>query len=944
MPLILVSTLLVIGLILTIRGIVKYVLLFTTPISSPPMENWWLGNPFEPSIIELGLTTLFLIVGWALATRVIAFQKPVFRFGFGILMVMGIFFQYIWTSSAPVYTEVFPFFLNQLELIDPRYTTFKEVMVADINGLLYLLLSLPLVISVLVMFWLGNLYTQYQHETNEFVRTWKISLPKFKNFFDRQEVSKYPDVELGANIKTKEMVLQKGKDRTLNNVIIGPIGSGKTSALVLPMISNDLKHMARMINGLPEAYEQEDFHSEDVKGNFLNGITVVEPSNDLCQKTYKLALAHDIPEEAIYYIDPTNPNTKSINPLHGPTDKVAETFVQVIEGIGKQTEFFFEQSQRVHLKHYVYLLKLHDPEAVPTFDDLIDMYNNAQLVHHMHVRLKQTIPENINYIEDRDERNHWKIVKGIDEWFDASLAIKEERKGAVSMKVRIEDESSPYNNEYEYFDTKETFVVGLRNILNDISANKLVRRVLFGHSDFSFDTHLEVGGLLIVNTAKGELGGLSDTIGRFVVLMMQNAVFRREPNVSPFHSMIIDEFPDYITEPFASFPAQSRKYKAIITIVAQTVAQLSREYSDDFLHTLLATCRHKFCYGDVDEKTATLFSSIFGEKDEYKESGSEQSVSSMLDGSTMREGFTTSKEREVIMSPSDIIFQDKFVCAVKLVEDNKPIQVQQIQANFVPREEFTKASILADREKGIFWLQKRKEWADTFNAQDNYERLDEEAEEILTEDVPPEELYLNETPIVEDSNEEEVVEVEEPPLLELNRGSSRPRTVISTVDEVTPSNTSTAVLDPPAESSTASHRETNDRIVNDTRDDDSQVQHTPKSKQHVDSMIIDDLDEEEAEKGKDSVSQSTNRVLSVEEALLQEKESSQTSSTSPKSGSHSMIDDDELSADELNMFKMFPGETEKTNLPIEANNREISEPDPLFEQEIERHLDSLNRE
>ncbi|MEB8799559.1 hypothetical protein P4I81_25300 [Bacillus cereus] len=50
-----------------------------------------------------------------------------------------------------------------------------------------------------------------------------------------------------------------------------------------------------------------------------------------------------------------------------------------------------------------------------------------------------------------------------------------------------------------------------------------------------------------MNTAKGELAELSNVLGKFVLLSMQNAVFRRKPNVSPYHHIIVDEFPDFGT-------------------------------------------------------------------------------------------------------------------------------------------------------------------------------------------------------------------------------------------------------------------------------------------------------------------------------------------------------------------------------------------------------------
>ncbi|WP_214484486.1 TraM recognition domain-containing protein [Bacillus sp. SM2101] len=764
LPFVFVSITLIAGWFLAIRGIVKYIMLYTTPIDEIPLKIWGIGNPLTPSFFELGIATIVLITGWSLATRVSAYQHSFYRFTFIMVMLIGVFFQYIWICTAPIYNKLVPFLIEQVNLIDPRYQRFKDLMVGEINGLLYLLMALPLIVGILVILWLGNIYTQYQAETNEFIRSWQLNLPRFRRFFDLQETSGEPDVDLGPNIKTKEIVRIRGADRPLNNSIIGPIGSGKTSALVLPMINQDLHHMSKMINGFSEAFEKGNFHTEDVKGKFLNGITIIEPSNDLCKKAYQLTKAHDIPEEAVFYIDPTNPNTKSINPLLGPVHKVAETFTMVIEGIGEQTDFFFEQSQRVHLKLYIYLLKLHDLDFIPTFDDLIDMYNNPQVVHHMHVKLKKQIPNDINSIQNKDERNHWKIVKGIDEWFDKSLALAEERRGSVSVKKLIEDRNSPYFNEPMYYDAKAETVVGLRNILNDISSNILVRRVLFGHSDFDFDAHLECGGILLVNSAKGELANLSETVGRFVLLSLQNAIFRREPEISPYHSVYIDEFPEYIYEDFISFPSQSRKYKAIVTIVAQTVAQLSLKYSDDYLQTLLATCRHKFVYGGIAQKDAELFSNIFGEEEKYEESLSEQTVSSMLEGTTKRDGSTLTKKKDVIMRPSDLIFQPRFVCAVKVVDENSEIQVQQINANFVPKEEFKRAEDkhLVDSVKGNYWLEQRDEFIKKYRLENNFGQLDDESEEVVTPDLV-------------DENEKEE-------LLQLQRSTARPREMISNGD------------------------------------------------------------------------------------------------------------------------------------------------------------------
>lgn len=51
------------------------------------------------------------------------------------------------------------------------------------------------------------------------------------------------------------------------------------------------------------------------------------------------------------------------------------------------------------------------------------MYNDTNLVFNMHVSLNKRLPNNIEAITDRDERNHWRIVKQGDEWFDLNYAL-----------------------------------------------------------------------------------------------------------------------------------------------------------------------------------------------------------------------------------------------------------------------------------------------------------------------------------------------------------------------------------------------------------------------------------------------------------------------------------------------------------------------------------------
>ncbi|MED2039272.1 DNA translocase FtsK, partial [Bacillus wiedmannii] len=267
--------------------------------------------------------------------------------------------------------------------------------------------------------------------------------------------------------------------------------------------------------------------------------------------------------------------------------------------------------------------------------------------------------------------------------------------------------SGKYRGQPMHYDREEEYVKGLRNILKDLASNVLIRRVLFGKSDFDFDVHLEQGGILLVNTAKGELADLSNVLGKFVLLSMQNAVFRREPNVSPYHHIIVDEFPDYVVRPFKEFPAQSRKYKVILTIASQTLSQLALDFTEQYMFTLLGSFRNKMIFGDVTPYDAKIFSDMFGEKEEFKEAESEQGISPMQDNPVSRLGSTYQKAKEVVMSPGDIMAQGAFICAARIVQDNHVQPVQQITSNFVPKEEFAQAIIQVDTEMGRYWENER---------------------------------------------------------------------------------------------------------------------------------------------------------------------------------------------------------------------------------------------
>ncbi|MFK4431507.1 MULTISPECIES: DNA translocase FtsK [unclassified Bacillus (in: firmicutes)] len=684
-------------------GLVNYIKLLYYAFEPP-------SYPIEITYIPLILMFFSLLLGefsFRFYSRIPALHVKNGNLLILITSHIAVDIQFLWFATAPIHAKVIPYLTDKSKHIDfGEYEAIGQVLTGNFHTITLTFVFLPTVFMILFTLWYSGHIVRYRGEILKWAQQYEYKNHKLQKWFIGQEEQIYPDVEIGPHIEHKEMVRIKGKDRTLNGIIIGPIGSGKTSSLIIPMINQDLHWMVRFINKFETAYKKNDYDTEEVKGTFLNGVTVIEPSNDLCQKVYKLVQAHKIPASSVYYIDPTNPNTKNINILRGPVDKVAEVFAMVIQGLSESNNAFFEQAQRNHLKQHIYLLKLHNPQKDVTFDDLIEMYDDVERVHRMHKLLKVQVEKLYDFVQSgdasRDQKNEYKIIKGIDEWFDNTIREKTGFQGETAVY-----KSGKYRGQPMHYDREEEYVKGLRNILKDLASNVLIRRVLFGTSDFDFDVHLEQGGILLVNTAKGELADLSNVLGKFVLLSMQNAVFRREPNVSPYHHIIVDEFPDYVVRPFKEFPAQSRKYKVILTIASQTLSQLALDFTEQYMFTLLGSFRNKMIFGDVTPYDAKIFSDMFGEKEEFKEAESEQGISPMQEYPVSRLGSTYQKTKEVVMSPGDIMAQGAFICAARIVQDNHVQPVQQITSNFVPKEEFAQAITQVDEGMGRYWENER---------------------------------------------------------------------------------------------------------------------------------------------------------------------------------------------------------------------------------------------
>lgn len=749
-PIILITLLSSFTLFYTLKSIVRVVNVIATRLISSDIQILPIifGESNRIGYIEFVLVGAISIGTFLLSTRVSYFSKKYMKVCMFSIPFFYVLFSLVGIGITKIHDYVFPFFEEKMRLVLKEQSTINKLLFEEFEGFYTLITLFPVIIILFISMFLFQKFLAHQDLFVEAFYEFELKGERFRKFSNLESKSLAPDVLLGVNVVTKEQVVLPGGDRPLHTLIVGPVGAGKSAAIALVTINQDLNYITQYVNRFKNLVAVENYKDKGLLKNEISGISIIEPSNDLCMKVYQLCKAHNIPEDMIYYIDPTNPKTKSLNIMKGSAAKVAEELTQVLADLsdnGGQGNQFFLQAQRSHLKNYIYLLKLHDKDKLDTwlFDDLINMYNNTSLVHDMHMKLKSRIIEfeseftdefdvtSEAYIEKRDERNFLKNLKNIDAWFDHNIVpLLEKVGGGMTRKV--------YNdkNEVVYEDLQAKDIKGLVNVLSDLSTNTYVNRVLFGHSDFDFDEHMRKGGILLVNTAKGDLVEMSSIIGKVVLIKLQSATFRRQPDLVPYHHIYVDEAPEYLYQSFKSFPAQCRKYKVMITTLQQTIAQLSGAFGEPYMDTLIGTMRNRYVFGDLPVYDAEYFSKLFGDKFEFEESETEQSVSPLQDNPMSRSGYGYSKVDKSNMSVSEMVYQDAFTFAAKIVVENKPIPVQQIKANFVPKEEFEVAKYLVADEAAEFYLAYNENDADL--AIQALEEVDTAIEPApIIESVPP---------------------------------------------------------------------------------------------------------------------------------------------------------------------------------------------------------------
>lgn len=513
-----------------------------------------------------------------------------------------------------------------------------------------------------------------------------------------------PVIKLGTSMETGDYVVQTLTARRQNSVYFGPIGSGKTSTIFVPQIFQDINSYLRYIRDYPKISKDPTWMKpHGVASRYLNGFNVIDPTNDLCHDVYDLCMRMGVPKSKVIWIDPENKKTPGINLLRGPVEKAAENVTNIIGGLKKDNNDFFAQSERNHLKNFIYLLKLSSvmENHIATFADLIAMYNDIELV----VKREGLLGDYVEALksrrddaqkqaeaapDDTDKKSHfdelndkYDVAYETLQWFQHNVQTI-----TSGGKTRTYS-SGPHQGQPMHADVQEEYVRGLLNTLDDISKNIPLRRVLFRDSgDFNLDDFLYNGGILLCNTAKAVVGDqLATILGQIYTLSFQAATYRREPNCAPMHPLYADEFPDYLSKQFAAYAAQARKYNVPIIIAAQSPAQLSQQYGPDYYNTLMSVMLTRGTFGDMGASDAKLLEPLFGEHEQTVESVNQQQVRMISNQDNNRTMISQRREKVPNISANEIMDLERYTVAVRTPGQHSSDMFNRIRVSRITDEQ-----------------------------------------------------------------------------------------------------------------------------------------------------------------------------------------------------------------------------------------------------------------
>lgn len=548
------------------------------------------------------------------------------------------------------------------------------LLIKSMSSFGYLLMCIPVFIVAM-----GAFKVSKQFHMNEDLRKiffkWEFALLAKQSF---SLTSKNSDVIVGWEKKTNKPIILHEKSRYLHELVVGATGTGKTSTTILMRIMQDLIRIAR--------------------GRKL-GICVLEPKGDLIRDILKLSEKLKIPKEKIMIVDPTDlVRSTKFNPFIGPLEVAAETFRGVLDALAGDQDEFFKGQQSETASLYTMLGKIRYQNMFNIIH-MQKMYTDPRYLADMTEQVRDWIGKN-NAKTDltKEEKILLDRYERVVSYFENDiLDYKTYKDKEQKIQKVVYPEGHKYAGKQVVENKKDKFITGAKKYVNDICMNAMLSELMIpseGEEPLDIDKFLRNGGILLVNTALGELEELSLSFGQFFIRQFQSSVFRRaaETNVVSRIPIFfdIDEFPLYINQAFERLLTLGRSYNVGTLIAIQSLGQLETVVAG-YDKVIMSNASNKTVFGRGVFEDNERFSKQFGEEYEVEESMNESTTPVSMPTPSWGLRYNTARALAPRFSPTAIMEQEFKDFIVQMVDEDQSIRVPvQGYGKFINETKFLK--------------------------------------------------------------------------------------------------------------------------------------------------------------------------------------------------------------------------------------------------------------
>jgi hypothetical protein len=365
----------------------------------------------------------------------------------------------------------------------------------------------------------------------------------------------------------------------------------------------------------------------DIGKNKTNKVTLIDSTGGLSQRILSMAIKEGIPNDRIVYIDPTINGGFNFNPLIGDYREVLNAFLNMLEDHFLALDFSAAEQQKEIVQNLLFLLKHTEDEA--NFADLISCFENARKLYEYYLKLNDKLSK--GKLQFKELKNN-ELQIYFKSWMETYVNVITTERGVICEF-----------KESESWDQ-------LRSVFKELATKS---NLFSGNRPFDLNSYLEEGGIMLVVPTAHALGQKAYMLGKYILSRIEQSLYNLNAN-HEFHHLIIDQAFSFIYDDFPKLLAQTRRLRVSVTLVEQCLSRWAEKYGEAMLHTSVANIRNIFVFGGINVQDARLMAKLLGDH--------------------------SLTERP--LSSKDLMVQDAFVCAAKVMKNSSPMPTVQIKAHY----------------------------------------------------------------------------------------------------------------------------------------------------------------------------------------------------------------------------------------------------------------------